>query len=235
MEKIWLKHYPAGVPAQVRTDRYPSLLALLDEGFRRHAALPAYKYMGRSYRFADIDAHARALAAYLQGLGLERGDRVTVVDNLSTGRRANLPDAHTRLRFIEADLGEGVVGHHQAVAATHLEPRKAGQVQRAGEARREGLGGHRRRPAGPRIIHEPVQAMLQESRSPFADRGAADPEPLGHHRVRGARRALQNDPRAQRQSLRRLPPPSPADQLHTLLVTQDQISFRTPNSCHTPF
>jgi long-chain acyl-CoA synthetase len=79
MEKIWLKHYPAGVPEQVRTDRYPSLLALLDEGFRKHAALPAYKYMGRSYSFADIDAHARALAAYLQGLGLERGDRVAVM------------------------------------------------------------------------------------------------------------------------------------------------------------
>ena len=79
MQKIWLKHYPAGVPELVRTDRYPSLLALLDEGFREHAALPAYKYMGRSYSFADIDAHARALAAYLQGLGLERGDRVAIM------------------------------------------------------------------------------------------------------------------------------------------------------------
>src|SRR5262245_35476407 len=35
---------------------------------------------------------------------LSRGDTVTVVDNLSTGRRANLPAAHERLRFIEADL-----------------------------------------------------------------------------------------------------------------------------------
>jgi long-chain acyl-CoA synthetase len=79
MEKIWLKHYPAGVPAEVRTDLYPSLLALLDESFRKHAALPAYKFMGRSYSFADIDAHARALAAYLQGLGFERGDRVAIM------------------------------------------------------------------------------------------------------------------------------------------------------------
>jgi long-chain acyl-CoA synthetase len=79
MEKIWLKHYPGGVPAQVRTDLYPSLLALLDEAFARHAALPAYKFMGRSYSFAEIDAQARALAAYLQGLGLERGDRVAIM------------------------------------------------------------------------------------------------------------------------------------------------------------
>jgi len=79
MEKTWLKHYPAGVPAQVRTDLYPSLLALLDAAFTRHAALPAYKFMGRSYSFAEIDAHARALAAYLQSRGLERGDRVALM------------------------------------------------------------------------------------------------------------------------------------------------------------
>ena len=79
MEKIWLKHYPAGVPAEVRTDRYPSLLALLDASFARHAQLPAFKFMGRSYSYAEIDARSRALAAYLQGLGLERGDRVAVM------------------------------------------------------------------------------------------------------------------------------------------------------------
>ena len=79
MEKIWLKHYPGGVPAEVRTDLYPSLLALMDASFRRHAALPAYKFMGRSYSFADIDAQSRALAAYLQGQGLERGDRVAIM------------------------------------------------------------------------------------------------------------------------------------------------------------
>ena len=35
--------------------------------------------MGRSYSFAEIDAQARALAAYLQGCGLERGDRVAIM------------------------------------------------------------------------------------------------------------------------------------------------------------
>ena len=79
MEKIWLKHYPAGVPAQVRTDLYPSLLALLDAAFAKHAALPACKFMGRSHSFAEIDAQSRALASYLQGLGLQRGDRVAIM------------------------------------------------------------------------------------------------------------------------------------------------------------
>jgi long-chain acyl-CoA synthetase len=79
MDKVWLKHYPAGVPAEVRTDLYPSLLALLEQAFRKHGARTAYKFMGRSYSFADIDAQSRALAAYLQSLRLERGDRVAIM------------------------------------------------------------------------------------------------------------------------------------------------------------
>jgi long-chain acyl-CoA synthetase len=79
MEKVWLKHYPAGVPAEVRTDRYPSLLALLDDCLRSHAQRPACTFMGRSFSFADIDAQSRALAGYLQGLGLAHGDRVAIM------------------------------------------------------------------------------------------------------------------------------------------------------------
>ena len=46
MDKIWLKHYPTGVPAEVKIDLYPSLVALLDESFRKYRNLPAYKFMG---------------------------------------------------------------------------------------------------------------------------------------------------------------------------------------------
>ncbi|WP_284618172.1 long-chain-fatty-acid--CoA ligase [Aquabacterium humicola] len=79
MEKIWLKQYPAGVPAEVKTDVYPSLVALVDESLRKHRDLPAYKFMGRSVSFGEVDEASRALAAYLQGIGLERGDRVAVM------------------------------------------------------------------------------------------------------------------------------------------------------------
>jgi len=79
MDKIWLKQYPAGVPAEVSTDVYPSLVALLDESFRKYAAKPAYKFMGKAFSFALIDEMSRAFAAYLQGSGLQRGDRVAVM------------------------------------------------------------------------------------------------------------------------------------------------------------
>jgi len=79
MDKIWLKHYPAGVPAEVRTDLYPSLVALLEESFRKYRDLPAYKFMGRTITFRQVDILSRAFAAWLQAQGLARGDRVAIM------------------------------------------------------------------------------------------------------------------------------------------------------------
>ena len=79
MQKIWLKQYPAGVPAEIRTDVYPSLVALIDDSFRQHHGLSAYKFMGRAFSFGEIDDASRALAAWLQGQGLLRGDRVALM------------------------------------------------------------------------------------------------------------------------------------------------------------
>ncbi|MEY8878218.1 MAG: AMP-binding protein, partial [Leptothrix sp. (in: b-proteobacteria)] len=79
MEKIWLKHYPAGVPAEIDVRQYASLVALMDESFVKFADRTAYRYMGQDYSFARIDGLSRALAAWLQAQGLERGDRVAIM------------------------------------------------------------------------------------------------------------------------------------------------------------
>jgi long-chain acyl-CoA synthetase len=79
MEKTWLKQYPAGVPATIDVEQYPSLVALLDESFRKFGERNAYKFMGKTITFAQVDEASRALAAYLQGLGFEKGDRVAVM------------------------------------------------------------------------------------------------------------------------------------------------------------
>ena len=79
MEKIWLKQYPDGVPAEVQTDVYPSLVALLEESFRKHQGLAAYRFLGKPFNFEVIDDLSRAFAAYLQSLGLVKGDRVAVM------------------------------------------------------------------------------------------------------------------------------------------------------------
>jgi long-chain acyl-CoA synthetase len=79
VEKVWLQQYPQGVPAQIDVALYPSLVALLDESFRKYANLPAYRFMGKTFTFAQIDEQSRALAAWLQAQGLQRGDRVAIM------------------------------------------------------------------------------------------------------------------------------------------------------------
>ncbi|WP_127995960.1 long-chain-fatty-acid--CoA ligase [Piscinibacter defluvii] len=79
MDKIWLKQYPAGVPANIDVAQYPSLVALMEDSLKKYANLPACKFMGKAITYGRIDEAARALAAYLQSIGLERGDRVAVM------------------------------------------------------------------------------------------------------------------------------------------------------------
>ena len=79
MPKIWLKQYPVGVPAEIRTDVYPSLVALIDESLQKYRALTAYKFMGRGLSFGEVDNAAHALAAWLQAQDLVRGDRVAIM------------------------------------------------------------------------------------------------------------------------------------------------------------
>ena len=79
-ERPWLAAYPNGVPADLTEPLpYPSLVALMEESFTTHAAKTAYSFMGRDFHFAQVDAASRALGAYLQQLGLVKGDRVAVM------------------------------------------------------------------------------------------------------------------------------------------------------------
>ena len=79
MEKIWLKNYPEGVPAEADVGAYESITALYEESVRRFADRPAYSNFGVTITYRELDERARALAAYLQGLGLEPGDRVSIM------------------------------------------------------------------------------------------------------------------------------------------------------------
>ncbi|MCV2353659.1 long-chain-fatty-acid--CoA ligase [Paucibacter sp. B2R-40] len=79
LQKTWLKNYPEGVPAEIHAELYPSLVELMNSAFKKFPQQPAYKMMGRQISFAQLDESSRALAAYLQSLGLEKGDRVALM------------------------------------------------------------------------------------------------------------------------------------------------------------
>jgi len=79
MERIWLKQYPAGVPADIDVTQYSSLVALLEESFAKFSDRKAFICMDKSISYRDLDEMSQALAAYLQSKGLQKGARVALM------------------------------------------------------------------------------------------------------------------------------------------------------------
>ena len=78
-DRPWLSSYPQGVPADIDASRYASLVTLMEESFTKYADRTAYSFMGKDVSYAETDKQSKALAAYLQGLGLVKGDRVAAM------------------------------------------------------------------------------------------------------------------------------------------------------------
>jgi long-chain acyl-CoA synthetase len=79
LARPWLSHYPPGVPAQVPVDTWPSLVAVLEEAWRRHADRTAAVFMGQSLSYRQVDELSDAFGAWLQARGVKRGDRVALM------------------------------------------------------------------------------------------------------------------------------------------------------------
>ncbi|OQP29899.1 long-chain-fatty-acid--CoA ligase [Pantoea latae] len=80
LNKVWLKRYPADVPAEINADRYTSLVDLFEQAAQRYADQPAFINMGQPITYRQLEQKSRAFAAWLQsGLGLKKGDRVALM------------------------------------------------------------------------------------------------------------------------------------------------------------
>ncbi|WP_186086398.1 long-chain fatty acid--CoA ligase [Burkholderia gladioli] len=79
MDKIWLKSYPPGVPAEIDPSRYPTVPDLLDESFRSYRDRAAFICMGKSLSYGELDAMSRKLGAWFQSRGLVRGARIAIM------------------------------------------------------------------------------------------------------------------------------------------------------------
>ena len=78
-DRPWLKAYPKGVPADIDTSAYTSLVSLMNESFDKFSGRTAYSFMGKAITYGQTDSLSRALGAYFQGLGLVKGDRVAIM------------------------------------------------------------------------------------------------------------------------------------------------------------
>ncbi len=79
VERIWLEHYPEGVPADIDVDEYASVREVFEESCRSFATRPAFSCMGRRITFEDLDTLSSSFGAWLQGIGCGRGTRVALM------------------------------------------------------------------------------------------------------------------------------------------------------------
>ncbi|WP_256077825.1 long-chain-fatty-acid--CoA ligase [Massilia sp. YIM B04103] len=79
MEKIWLKSYPEGVPAEIDATLYRSVTHLMEESFRKYADRNAYVCMDKFLTYAEVDQMSQKVGAWLQSKGLKKGARVAIM------------------------------------------------------------------------------------------------------------------------------------------------------------
>lgn len=79
MERIWLKNYDAGVPADISIN-YSSINDVLEESFKKFGSRPSFHNMGTTLSYDDIELMSRKFASFLQNdLKLQKGDRVAIM------------------------------------------------------------------------------------------------------------------------------------------------------------
>lgn len=80
IEKVWLKNYAQGVPAEADTEAYRSVNHLFHEAVNRYRALPAFTCMGTTITYGDLERPSRDFAGCLQhDLGMVEGDRLAIM------------------------------------------------------------------------------------------------------------------------------------------------------------
>src|ERR1043165_5910587 len=79
MDKVWLKSYPAGVPAEIDVNQYASVREVLEESCAKYGPRRAYSCMGKAITFTELDDLSATFGAFLQGRGLAKGARVALM------------------------------------------------------------------------------------------------------------------------------------------------------------
>lgn len=78
-QRPWLAQYPAGIPANVEVDAFPTLKDLLADTTKKFSSRPAFSCMGKDLTYGELDKQSTAIGAYLHYRGLQPGDRIAVM------------------------------------------------------------------------------------------------------------------------------------------------------------
>jgi len=78
-DRVWLDSYPPNTAAEIGPLAYSSVAGLLEDSFKRFAGRPAYTCMGKTITYSEMESMSSAIGAWLQSLGLQKGDRVAVM------------------------------------------------------------------------------------------------------------------------------------------------------------
>ena len=79
-DKIWLRSYPPGMPAEIGVSPFSSVPELLEDTIRRYGDKPAFHNLGHTISFNELERLSRDFAAYLQTLpGMVKGERVAIM------------------------------------------------------------------------------------------------------------------------------------------------------------
>ncbi|MFP4476764.1 MAG: long-chain-fatty-acid--CoA ligase [Desulfatibacillaceae bacterium] len=80
MEKVWIKEYDKGIPAEIDLSQYSSIPNIMEQSYKKFANNPSFHQMGKSITYAELDEMSKKFASYLQNeLGLKKGDRVALM------------------------------------------------------------------------------------------------------------------------------------------------------------
>ncbi len=80
MEKIWVKEYSKGVPAEIDLSRYTSIPDIMEKAYAKFGPRPAFHQMGKSITYDELSTMSKRFGSYLQNeLKLQPGDRVALM------------------------------------------------------------------------------------------------------------------------------------------------------------
>lgn len=79
VDRIWLKNYPADVPADIAPLPYSSLGEMINTSFKTYSSRTAQVFVGKKFTYARLDQYSLRIASYLQSLGLSKGDHIALM------------------------------------------------------------------------------------------------------------------------------------------------------------